>query len=54
VTTGLAQVNESGERLYQALPDVRCSILPGTAHLPSLEQPAAFNAILLEFLGQRT
>jgi len=47
-------VLESGERLYQALPDVRRSILAGTAHLPSLELPAAFNAILLEFLGQRT
>jgi pimeloyl-ACP methyl ester carboxylesterase len=46
-------VLESGERLYQKLPDVRRSILAGTAHLPSLEQPAAFNAILLEFLGQR-
>jgi 3-oxoadipate enol-lactonase len=47
-------VLESGERLYQALPDVRRSILAGTAHLPSLEQPATFNAILLEFLGHQS
>jgi pimeloyl-ACP methyl ester carboxylesterase len=46
-------VLESCEKLYRELPNVRRSILAGTAHLPSLEQPAAFNAILLEFLGQQ-
>ena len=27
-------------------------ILPGTGHLPNLERPAAFNQVVLEFLGR--
>lgn len=36
--------------LGQTLPDVRSVEMPGTAHLPNLEQPAAFNDHLLGFL----
>ena len=27
-------------------------VLPGTGHLPNMEQPAAFNRVVLEFLGR--
>ncbi len=36
--------------LAQSLPDVRSVEMSGTAHLPNLEQPAAFNGHLLGFL----
>lgn len=38
--------------LAQTLPDVRSVEIPGMAHLPSLEQPAAFNDHLLGFLDR--
>jgi 3-oxoadipate enol-lactonase len=41
---------ESAERLARDIPGARKVILPGTAHLPSLEQPATFNRVVLEFL----
>ena len=31
------------------LPNVRSEVLPGTAHLPNLEQPERFNRALLAF-----
>ncbi len=34
------------------LPNLRWRILPGAAHLVPVERPSAFNAIVLEFLGQ--
>lgn len=36
--------------LAATLPDVRLEILPGAAHLPSLEQPDLFSARLLDLL----
>jgi pimeloyl-ACP methyl ester carboxylesterase len=35
--------------LASQLPDVRTHVMPGTAHLPNLEQPDAFNRLLLDF-----
>lgn len=38
-------------RLGDALPNARCATIPGAGHLPSLEQPAAFDAVVLPFLA---
>lgn len=37
--------------IARTVPGARSVILPGTAHLPSLEQPERFNAVLNEFLN---
>lgn len=37
------------QRMATQLPQVRCEVLPGTAHLPNLEQPERFNRALLAF-----
>ena len=36
--------------LVQAIPQALGTVMPGTAHLPNLEQPALFNHHLREFL----
>jgi diamine N-acetyltransferase len=38
------------DKLSMELPGARRIFMPGTAHLPSMEQPARFNAILRGFL----
>lgn len=37
--------------LERSLPDARKVVMPGTAHVPNMEQPAEFNRIVLEFLA---
>lgn len=37
--------------LHRGLPGSRLKVIPNAGHLPFLEQPAAFNTALLEFLG---
>jgi pimeloyl-ACP methyl ester carboxylesterase len=39
-------------RLAATLPDARRAVVPGAGHLPSLEQPDAFDAVVLPFLGE--
>jgi pimeloyl-ACP methyl ester carboxylesterase len=41
----------AAERLARAIPGARRVVMPGTAHLPSLEQPGDFRKILQEFLS---
>lgn len=45
-------VLDSAERLAQGIPGAQKIVLPGTAHLPSLEQPETFHRVVLEFLSQ--
>jgi pimeloyl-ACP methyl ester carboxylesterase len=45
-------VLESAERLARDIPGARKIVLPGTAHLPSLEQPEVFNRLVLKFLAE--
>jgi 3-oxoadipate enol-lactonase len=40
------------EGLAAGIPAARRATIPGAAHLPSLEQPAAFAALLLGFLAE--
>lgn len=35
--------------MAEHLPNVRKTVMPGTAHLPNLEQPARFNELVLNF-----
>jgi 3-oxoadipate enol-lactonase len=44
---------EVGERLERELPDVRLERIPATAHLPSLERPPEFDALVVPFLEAR-
>lgn len=39
--------------LYRLLPDAELCILPSTGHAPTMERPAWFNAITLDFLARR-
>ena len=38
------------EGMHRALPAARCEVMPFAGHLPNLEQPDAFGALLVEFL----
>jgi 3-oxoadipate enol-lactonase len=40
-----------GERIAREAPDARLEILPAAGHLAALENPDAFDRLLLEFLG---
>lgn len=41
----------TSEAMRDALPNGRMLVLPGAAHLSSVEQPSAFNEALIDFLG---
>jgi len=41
---------EEARRMRDAIPDARLVEIPGAAHLPNLEQPAAFDTALVHFL----
>lgn len=45
-----ASTRQSGEFMEANLADVKKVLMPNTAHLPSMEHPAEFNRIVLEFL----
>lgn len=40
------------EAMHAALPESRLCVIEGAAHLPNLERPAEFNAVLGEFLAK--
>jgi 3-oxoadipate enol-lactonase len=42
----------AGEQMHSAIKGSELEIIPGAGHLPSLEQPAAFDAVLQRFLRQ--
>ena len=44
---------EVGERMHQQIPGSELRILAETGHLVNLEQPEAFNRIVLDFLARR-
>lgn len=43
---------ERCQQMSELIPDARGRVMPGTAHLPSLEDPASFGALLTEFLAE--
>ena len=40
------------QEMAGAISGARFVVIPGAGHLPPLEQPAAWNRILADFLGQ--
>jgi pimeloyl-ACP methyl ester carboxylesterase len=48
----LAHIRERCRWLADHIPAARLEIMEGAAHLPALEQPAAFAALLRDFLGR--
>jgi pimeloyl-ACP methyl ester carboxylesterase len=47
----VADVHAIAERLAGQLPDARRVVVPGVAHLPSMERPAEVNDLVLGFLA---
>ena len=45
-----AYIRSRCEYLARTLPDARMAEMPGTAHLPNMEQPERFNGLLRSFL----
>jgi pimeloyl-ACP methyl ester carboxylesterase len=48
----LVHIRARAGELAARIPGARFSVMEGAAHLPGLEQPAAFAALLREFLGR--
>lgn len=46
----VAGVLEAGPKLTAAIPGARSVVIPGTAHLPSMEKSDDFNRLVIEFL----
>lgn len=47
----IADFHTIAQQYQQRLPQARLVILPGVGHLPNLENPTQFNAVLAEFLA---
>jgi 3-oxoadipate enol-lactonase len=47
----VAVVTERSRRMQERIPGARLAIVPGAGHTASVEEPAAVNAALQEFLG---
>jgi len=45
------RVQEAGPMLTQKIPNAKSIVLKNTAHIPNMEHPAMFNALVLEFLS---
>lgn len=45
-------IREQAEAFAATIPGARLEMLPGTAHVPSLERPEAFDALVLPFLDE--
>jgi 3-oxoadipate enol-lactonase len=50
----VAVVTERSRRMQERIPGARLAIVPGAGHTASVEEPAAVNAALQEFLGAHT
>jgi pimeloyl-ACP methyl ester carboxylesterase len=48
----LAHIRARAEELASRIAGARMAVMEGAAHLPGLEQPAAFAALLRDFLGR--
>jgi pimeloyl-ACP methyl ester carboxylesterase len=51
-TLDLTHIRARAEELASRVPGARLSVMEGAAHLPALEQPGAFAALLRDFLDQ--
>jgi len=46
----VADVLAQADLLQRRIAGARMAVLPGVAHVPNMEQPEAFNRLVLEFL----
>jgi pimeloyl-ACP methyl ester carboxylesterase len=46
-----AETLRAAELMAGAIPNARHVLIPGTAHVPNLEQPAHFNQVVIDFLS---
>jgi pimeloyl-ACP methyl ester carboxylesterase len=44
----------AGNELARRLPNARRVLVRGAGHLPNLDQPAAYNELVLDFIGDHT
>jgi pimeloyl-ACP methyl ester carboxylesterase len=47
----VSDIHHNASRIVEAAATARLVVIPGTGHLSNLEEPDAFNEIVLEFLG---
>ena len=47
----IPEMREGAARLAAAIPGARAATIAGASHLPNLERPEEFDALVLEFLG---
>ena len=45
-------IHATAARLARELPRAETATIPGAAHLPSMERPAAFDELVLAFLAR--
>jgi 3-oxoadipate enol-lactonase len=50
----IADVQQAGPLLAQAIPEARLVVLQNASHLPQMEQPERFNEVVLLFLHEAT
>jgi pimeloyl-ACP methyl ester carboxylesterase len=50
----IADVQQAGPELAQAIPGVHLVVMENVSHLPQMEQPERFNDIVLGFLREGT
>jgi pimeloyl-ACP methyl ester carboxylesterase len=43
---------DASRKMHEAIPGSRLEIIQGAGHSPQTEAPAAFNALILEFLSE--
>jgi pimeloyl-ACP methyl ester carboxylesterase len=48
----VAEIHAVAERLTREIAGARSATIPRTAHLPNLERPADFDALVLAFLSK--
>ena len=48
-----ARTLAAADLLEGEIPNVRKTVMPGTAHLPNMERPGEFNRLMLDFLEAR-
>ena len=49
----LPDFHACGAAMAQRIPDARLAIIPGAGHMANMENPAAFNDLVLPFLAER-
>jgi pimeloyl-ACP methyl ester carboxylesterase len=49
----LPDFHACGAEMARRIPDARLAVIPGAGHMANMENPAAFNDLVLRFLAER-